>query len=70
MRRKFHYSRRRAVLSRMSLESLTEQQRIILKANYEQWKRKKITAVEFMRKMGLKKNTFYKIIKEFEAKRH
>jgi hypothetical protein len=30
----------------------------------------KITAVEFMNKMDLKKNTFYKIMKDYEAVRH
>lgn len=53
---------------RISLESLTDEKKTILKANYEQWKKKEITAVDFMNKLVLKKNTFYKIIKEYEGK--
>lgn len=33
---------------------------------YGQWKDKKITAVKAMELTGLKKNTFYKLIKEYE----
>lgn len=53
---------------KMELGSLTEDQTAILKTNYEAWKRKEITAVEFMNQLELKKNIFYKIIKEYECK--
>lgn len=32
-----------------------------------EWKEKKITAVETMKKLGLKKTAFYKLIKKFEG---
>lgn len=51
---------------KISLESLNEKQKVILKANYEPWKRKEITAIDFINQLELKKNTFYKIIKEYE----
>lgn len=35
---------------------------------YEDWKAKKITAVEAMRQTGLKKNTFYNLVKKYETK--
>lgn len=34
--------------------------------NYKKWKASEITAVEFMRLEGLKKSTFYNMVKEFE----
>lgn len=37
-----------------------------LKDNYPRWKNGEITAVEFARRLDLKKSTFYKIIKEYE----
>ncbi|MBV7509479.1 recombinase family protein [Bacillus sp. sid0103] len=55
---------------KMNLDSLDEKQKRILRTKYEAWKRSEITAVEFMNQMGLKKNTFYKIMKEYEASRH
>ncbi|WP_121664500.1 recombinase family protein [Metabacillus litoralis] len=50
----------------MSLETLSDQQVDTLKANYDNWKQKEITAVAFMDMLELKKNTFYKIIKKYE----
>jgi len=50
----------------MSLETLTDEQVDILKANYIRWKKKEITAVMLMEILKLKKNTFYKIINEYE----
>ena len=35
---------------------------------YEQWKSEDITAVEFQKQMGLRANTFYRRLKEFESK--
>ena len=35
---------------------------------YEQWKAKRITAVEFRKRMGLNKNTFYRRVREYESK--
>lgn len=31
-------------------------------------KNNELSAIEFMRKLGLKKNTFYKVVKEYEQK--
>ena len=35
---------------------------------YEQWQSGKITAVEFQKQMGLRANTFYRRLKEYERK--
>ncbi|MGA3677141.1 recombinase family protein [Lysinibacillus agricola] len=50
----------------LNLNTLTKQQRADLEANYTAWKAKEITGVRFMEILGLKKNSFYKIISEFE----
>ncbi|PAE39393.1 recombinase family protein [Bacillus sp. 7884-1] len=50
----------------MSLETLSNGQRAILKENYVGWKQGEITAVSLMDSLELKKNTFYKIIKQYE----
>ena len=49
----------------ISLETLSKEQRAILEANFEKWQLKEIKGVEFMEMLGLKKNTFYKVIKEY-----
>lgn len=51
---------------RINLSTLKPAQRDILDANYKLWKNNELTAVEFMRKLDLKKNTFYKVLKEYE----
>lgn len=54
---------------KLTLDSLSKDQKKTLKVNYPKWKeRKEITAVEFMNQLELKKNSFYKIIKEYEEK--
>ena len=35
---------------------------------YEEWKLKKITARDFMRKMELSANTFYRRVREYESR--
>ncbi|MCC6093635.1 MAG: hypothetical protein LIV24_01195 [Eubacterium sp.] len=35
---------------------------------YPQWQAKKITAVEFMQKAGVRKGTFYHLVKEYQKK--
>jgi len=37
----------------------------VLEANYEAWKRKELTGVKFAEMLGLKKNSFYKVLKEY-----
>lgn len=49
----------------ISLETLSKEQRAILEANFEKWQAKEIKGVEFMEMLGLKKNTFYKVVKEY-----
>jgi DNA invertase Pin-like site-specific DNA recombinase len=53
---------------KMNLETLNKEQTIVLKANYPKWKAKEITGVQFMEMLDLKKNTFYKIIEQYERK--
>lgn len=52
----------------VNINSLSKEQQAILKENYNKFNKKdrEITAVQFMRMLNLKKNTFYKIIKEYE----
>lgn len=51
---------------RMGIESLSKEQADLLKGNYSKWANKELTAVQFMEMMKLKKNTFYKVIKEYQ----
>jgi DNA invertase Pin-like site-specific DNA recombinase len=53
---------------RVSLDTLTKKQRQLLDENYPRWKSGEITAVQFMDMLELKKTTFYKIVKEYEAR--
>jgi DNA invertase Pin-like site-specific DNA recombinase len=50
----------------INLQTISKEQRQTLENNYHRWKNKEITGVEFMKMLGLKKNTFYKIMKEYE----
>jgi DNA invertase Pin-like site-specific DNA recombinase len=50
-----------------NIESLSDEQLQVLTATYPRWKASEITGVEFMDMIGLKKSTFYKIIKEYES---
>lgn len=50
----------------ITLDSLSKEQMTKLKNNYNRWINKEITAVQFKDMLGLKKNTFYKIMKEYE----
>jgi DNA invertase Pin-like site-specific DNA recombinase len=50
----------------LNLSTISKQQRQILEQNYSKWKNNEITGVEFMTLLELKKNSFYKIIKEYE----
>lgn len=51
---------------RLNLNTLSKQQRDDLDANYRAWKDNQMTGVKFMEVLKLKKNSFYKIISEFE----
>ncbi|MCH5477241.1 recombinase family protein [Bacillus cereus] len=49
-----------------NLSSLSQKQLIIIEETYAKWKKREITSVRFMELLGLKKNTFYKLLKEYE----
>lgn len=51
---------------RIDFETLSKQQKEFIKQYYHRWKNGEITAVGFMQKIGLKRNTFYKIMKQYE----
>lgn len=51
---------------RMNLSTLSPGKRLILEEGYSDWKMGALSAVEFMQRLELKKNTFYKIVKEYE----
>lgn len=50
----------------LKLSTLSKYQRQTLEQKYQKWKSKEITGVEFMTLLELKKNSFYKIIGEYE----
>lgn len=50
----------------LNLSTLNKEQRQKLESNYLKWKGKEISGVEFMSLLELKKNSFYKIIGEYE----
>ncbi|WP_416207969.1 recombinase family protein [Bacillus thuringiensis] len=52
----------------LTLETLSPKQIQIIEETYPKWKNREITGVKFMELIELKKNTFYKIIKEYEVK--
>lgn len=51
---------------RIDWNTLTKQQQELIKELYPVWKKKQITATDFMNQLELKRNTFYKIIKQYE----
>ena len=52
----------------LNLATISNRQIETLESNYQAYKDKVITGVAFAEMLGLKKNSFYKIIKEFESK--
>ncbi|PGC59053.1 recombinase [Bacillus toyonensis] len=38
----------------------------MIEETYSKWKNREITGIQFMELLELKKNTFYKIMKEYE----
>ncbi|HDR7636629.1 MULTISPECIES: recombinase family protein [Bacillus] len=50
----------------VTLSTLSKQQMNIIEETHSKWKSGEITAVMFMEMLELKKNTFYKIMKEYE----
>lgn len=51
---------------RLTMSSLNKEQKNKIVDNYPKWKSKEITGVQFMTLLELKKNSFYKIIGEYE----
>lgn len=51
----------------LNLDTLSKQQRTDIETNYQAWKDKKISGVQFAEMLNLKKNSFYKVMKEYEA---
>lgn len=51
---------------KMDVSTLSKDQKQTLKSLFDIWNDGQITAVEFMSRLSLKRNTFYKIIKEYE----
>ncbi|MCK6259508.1 recombinase family protein [Fictibacillus sp. KIGAM418] len=49
-----------------NLTTLNKEQLKTLKNNYPKWIKKEIKSVDFMKMLSLKKNTFYKIIKQYK----
>ncbi|HDR7689662.1 TPA: recombinase family protein [Bacillus toyonensis] len=50
----------------LNLSTLSQKQLFIIEETHSKWKSGEITAVMFMDMLELKKNTFYKIMKEYE----
>ncbi|MGU3372632.1 recombinase family protein [Bacillus mycoides] len=50
----------------LNLSTLSQKQLLIIEETHSKWKCGEITAVMFMEMLELKKNTFYKIMKEYE----
>lgn len=54
---------------KMAVGTLTKDQKATLDTLFPKWKNDEITAVEFMEQLKVKKTSFYKLIKEYEAAR-
>ena len=52
---------------KLDLSTLSKEQREVLEENYEAWQRKELTGVKFAEMLGLKKNSFYKVLREYES---
>lgn len=52
----------------VNLSTLSKQQINIIEETHSKWKSGEITAVMFMEMLELRKNTFYKLMKEYESK--
>lgn len=50
----------------ITLKTLSKEQTKQLEENYDRWTDKEITGVQFAEMLKLKKNTFYKIMQEYE----
>lgn len=50
----------------LNLQTLSKKQLDTLNSNYHKWKTRQLTGTEFMNLLELKRNSFYKIVKEYE----
>jgi len=55
---------------KINFSTLSVQQKETLKLNYQKWITKEIKGVKFAELLGVKKNTFYKILKEYQTFRN
>lgn len=51
---------------RIDIDTISKSQKETIKELYPNWKDGEITATDFMERIDLKRNTFYKIIKQYE----
>jgi len=51
---------------RISYHTMSNDEKKLFKTQYSRWKNEDQTAVETMNNIGLKKSTFYKVVKEYE----
>lgn len=51
----------------INYSNLTNEQKFFIEKNYDRWKTGDIKGVEFMKLLDLKKNTFYKVIHQYET---
>lgn len=51
---------------RMDLDTLEDTQRELLEENYSRWKTRRLSGVQFMEMLDLKKNVFYKVLRQYE----
>ncbi len=54
---------------RVNLSTLKKKQLLLIEENFDKWKDGEITAAYFMNLLELKRNSFYKIMKEYELER-
>ncbi|MFU2014807.1 recombinase family protein [Peribacillus butanolivorans] len=54
----------------LNLQTLSKKQLDTLHSNYQKWKTRQLTGTELMSLLELKRNSFYKIIKEYEQTLH
>lgn len=52
----------------VNLSTLSKQQINIIEETHSKWKNGEITAVMFIEMLEVRKNTFYKLMKEYESK--
>lgn len=51
---------------KINLSTLTKKQRADLDSNFQAWEKKELSGVELMGILELKKNSFYKVVKEYK----